>query len=193
MAPRMYRLALVALAAGALAGLGAEPAEARPASTGWYAEGGLGAVAFLPGANDDAAIGPAFNLRIGRDLVSWLSIGIDLAASSHEATVPPPPEGEWFQLYRGMGDVRIGGRFDRIAVFVEGGAGLALISSNVLDRVMITEPGENFTIAFQAGGGFEYQLENRHYAFGLAADGFLLPQFDALRGVDARIYLRYTY
>jgi hypothetical protein len=191
--PARMRPTLVALAAGALAGLAPAPAAARPASTGWYTEGGLGAVAFLPGASDDAAIGPAFNLRAGRDLFSWLSVGIDLAASSHEATVPPPPEGEWFQLYRAGGDVRIGGRLDRIALFVEGGAGLAMISSNVLGKVMITEPGESFTIAFQAGGGVEYQLENRHYAFGAAADAFVLPQFDALRAIDARLYLRYTY
>ncbi len=193
MPPRMSRPALVVLIAGALASIPAAPATARPASSGWYAEGGLGAVAFLPGASDDAAIGPAFHLRVGRDLFSWLSVGIVLAASSHEATVPPPPDGEWFQLYRGAGDVRLGGRFDRIALFVEGGAGLALISSNVLGKVMITDPGEDFTIAFQAGGGVEYQLENRHYAFGLAADAFLLPQFDALRAIDTRIYLRYTY
>src|SRR5437762_1222494 len=67
--------------------------------------------------------------------------------------------------------------------FAEGGLG----------RVMITDPGERFSIAFQAGAGVEYQLENRHYAVGLAADGFLLPQFDAIRAVDGRFYLRYTY
>ncbi|HWO19273.1 MAG TPA: outer membrane beta-barrel protein [Kofleriaceae bacterium] len=193
----MPRLPLVVLCAGALAGLsaglGAAPAAARPAATGWYAEGSLGAVMFLPSAADDAAIGPAFHLRVGRDLFSWLSVGIDLAASSHEATVPPPPEGEWFQLYRGTGDVRLGGRLDRLALFIEGGAGLAMISSNVLEKVAITGPGENFTIAFQAGAGAEYQLENRHYAFGLGVDAFLLPQFDALRALDARLYLRYTY
>lgn len=192
MTPRM-RVALVALTAGALASLAPAPAAARPASTGWYAEGGLGAVVFLPGASDAAAIGPALQLRIGRDLFSWLSLGVSLTASSHEATVPPPPEGEWFQLYRGAGDVRLGGRLDRVALFLEGGAGLAMISSNVLGKAMITDPGESFTIAFHAGAGVEYQLENRHYAFGLAADAFLLPQFDALRAIDARLYLRYTY
>src|SRR5262245_18534699 len=87
--------------AGALVAVLGTAAEARPASTGWFAEGGLGAVMFLPKASADAALGPALDLRIGRDLFAWLSIGIDLAASSHEATVPPPPEGEWFQLYRG--------------------------------------------------------------------------------------------
>ena len=189
--PRPARLA--ALAALALAAADAAPAAARPASSGWFAEGGIGAVAFLPGASDDAAIGPVFHLRVGRDLFSWLSIGIALSASSHEATVPPPPEGEWFQLYRGLGDARISVLFDRVAVFAEGGAGAAMISSNILGKAKITGPGENFTIAFQAGGGLEYQLENRHYAFGVAAEAFLLPQFAALRAVDARLYLRYTY
>ena len=177
---------------GMLAALSAT-AIARPASTGWFAEGGLGAVKFLPKASADAALGPGLSLHVGRDLFSWLSVGIDLAASSHEATVPPPPEGEWFQLYRGCGDARIAGSFDRFGLFVEGGAGIAMISSNILGRVMITDPGERFSIAFQAGAGVEYQLENRHYAVGLAADGFLLPQFDAIRAVDSRFYLRYTY
>lgn len=168
-------------------------AEARPASTGWYAEGGLGAVAFLPKVSKDAAIGPAMNMRIGRDLFSFLSIGISLAASSHEATVPPPPEGEWFQLYRGGGDLRIGGRIDRIALFIEGGLGLGIISSNVLDKVMVTKPGKSFSVEFTGGAGLEYQLENRHYAFGLGVDAFILPQFATTKAIDTRLYLRYTY
>ncbi|MBA3540925.1 MAG: hypothetical protein H0T79_15035, partial [Deltaproteobacteria bacterium] len=120
---------------------------ARPASSGWFAEGGLGAVGYLPSAAQHAAVGPSLDLRIGRDLFSWLSFGISLAASSHEATVPAPPVGEWFQLYRGGADVRLGGRIDRVALFVEGGLGGAVISSNVLGKVMITEPDENVSLA----------------------------------------------
>lgn len=186
--------------AGAVMGAGAllvaaiaSNASARPASQGWFAEGSLGAVAFLPRASGDAQAGPSIAARIGRDLFSWLSVGIELAASSHEATVPPPPEGEWFQLYRGGGDVRLGGNLDRVALFVEGGAGIAILSSNVLGRSMITDPGESVSIAFRAGLGAEYQLENRHYAIGLGVDGFVMPQFDAIRAIDSRLYLRYTY
>ena len=171
----------------------AAPALARPASTGWYAEGGLGAVAYVGKAADDGAVGPALDLRVGRDLFSWLSVGIVAAASSHEATVPPPPDGQWFQLYRAGAEVRIGGRFDRLALFVEGGAGAVMISSNVLEKVGITDPGERFSIAFSGGAGAEYQLENRHYALGLGVDGFLVPQFDSLAAIDARFFLRYTY
>jgi hypothetical protein len=168
-------------------------ADARPASTGFFAEGGLGAVAFLPSAANDAAAGPGLTLRVGRDLFSWLSLGGYLAASSHEATVPPPPTGQWFQLYRGGGDARIGGRFDTVAVFVEGGVGLSMISSNVLEKVMITDPGSRFSITFHGGGGGEYQLENRHYAVGLAVDAFIEPQFASMTALETRLYLRYTY
>jgi len=189
MTARMGRLVVLLGVLIALAGV----ADARPASSGWFAEGGLGAVAILPSHADDARPGPALSIRVGRDLFSWLSVGVSLVASSHEATVPAPPEGEWFQLYRGGGDARLGGRFDRLAIFLEGGAGLAMISSNVLGKVGVTGPGENFTIAFQVGAGFEYQLENRHYAIGAGVDAFVLPQFDAMRGLDTRLYLRYTY
>ncbi|MBX3157403.1 MAG: hypothetical protein KF773_15620 [Deltaproteobacteria bacterium] len=182
----MGRLAVAFVTALAI---GASTAQARPASTGWYAEGGLGAVTFLPGA--DADPGPGLDMRFGRDLFSWLSFGVSVAASSHEATPPPPPVGEWFQLYRGSAHLRLGVMIGRVAAFVEGNAGAAMISSNVLRRQV--EPGERFSLLFQAGGGFEYQLENRHYAIGLGVDAFLLPQFESIQALASRLYLRYTY
>lgn len=165
----------------------------RIAAKGFFSEAGIGAAGYLGAARGYSAIGPSFAVRVGYDLFSWFSVGVQVAASSHEATVPPPPESEWYQLYRGFGDGRLGARIGRIAFFAEGGAGVAYISSNVLQKVGVLDPGERFSIAFTAGGGLEYQLENRHYAFGVAADWWLLPQFDAEQGVEARFYLRYTY
>jgi hypothetical protein len=170
----------------------AQPSE-RVASTGWFAEGGLGATAFLPSASSDAAVGPSLDLRFGRDLFSWLSVGIFLAMSTHEATVPPPPTDEYFQLYRGGADARLQTRFNRIALFVEAGVGAAYISTNILDQVMITKPGTYASLALQGGAGIEYQLENRHYGFGLAGDTLLAPGFASVKVVDTRLYLRYTY
>ena len=194
MGPPMARLVLVPCALVALCA----PAMARPASTGWYAEGAAGATAFLLGASDDAAIGPGLTIRAGRDLASFVSVGIWLATSSHEATVPAPPEGEWFQLHRGGADLRLSGRFDRLSVFIEGGAGVAMISSNVLGRVRITEPGEELSLIAQAGAGLEYQLLNRHYALGVGVDGMMMPAFTApaskpLTALESRLFLRYTY
>jgi hypothetical protein len=179
----------------AVAGVGAlaAAAQARPASTGFFAEGGIGATTFLPSTSKDADTGPAFDLRVGRDLFSWLSVGVYIAASSHEATVPPPEMGQYFQLYRGGADARLGGRFDRLALFVEGGVGAAMISSNILQKVKVTDPGEHYSSCWHGGAGAEYQLENRHYALGLAADAFVTPAFDATKALETRLYLRYTY
>jgi hypothetical protein len=165
----------------------------RTASSGFFAEGGLGAVTFLGKTMPNVATGPSVSLRLGYDLFSWFSIGIYASASNHQATVPPPPEGEWFQFYRGGGDGRLGGRIERIALFIEGGAGIAIISSNVLQGVMITDPGEKYSITFHGGGGLEYQMENRHFAVGIGVDGFFVPQFAKMSAIDSRLYLRYTY
>ncbi|MFT3700512.1 MAG: hypothetical protein QM831_45630 [Kofleriaceae bacterium] len=165
----------------------------RTASTGFFAEGGLGAVTYLPHTSKDANTGPELSLRIGRDVFSWFSIGLYAAASTHQAIVPTPENGDHFQLYRGGADGRLGGRIERIALFVEGGAGVAIISSNILESVMITDPGEKYSITFHGGAGLEYQLENRHFAVGLGVDAFLIPQFSNVKAIDSRFYLRYTY
>ncbi len=168
-------------------------ARARPASQGTFVEAGVGATTYVGSTSSYSSIGPTLAVRVGRDLFSWLSLAGYLGASTHEATVPPPPEGEYYQLYRGGVDARLGGRLDRLALFVEGGAGVALISTNVLGKVMVTEPGERFSLLVHGGAGAEYQIENRHYAFGLAVDGMLAAQFDSAIAIESRLYLRYTY
>jgi hypothetical protein len=186
----MRRVALLLVLA--IAGLATNRAEARPASKGIFTEAGLGATVFIR-KRASAGIGPTLTLRAGYDLFSWFSVALHAGASSHEATVPPPPEGEWFQLYRGGGDARLGFRVKSVAAFAEGGIGAAYISSNVLQQVGLTDPGEHFSVMFHAGGGIEYQILNRHYGFGLAGDWQLMPQLDAQTNLELRAYLRYTY
>lgn len=168
-------------------------AEPRPRSHGFYAEAGIGARGFLGEAAESSKIGPVASLHIGYDLFSWLSVGGLLETSTHEATVPPPPEGEYYQLYSGGGEGRLGFAAGPMAFFVDGAVGVTLISTNILAKVMILDPGEELTIFFAAGGGFEYQLQNRHYALGIAGGWQSLPAFDRTQGVSGRAYLRYTY
>jgi hypothetical protein len=116
--------------------------------------------------------------------------------SMHAANVPPPPEGEYYQLYTGAAEGRLGFNVWRLGVFADGSAGASYISTNVLEKVDILEPGEKFTFMFTAGGGAEYQLQNRHYAFGLGGMWSLYPQFGSgspLSAITTRAYLRYTY
>jgi hypothetical protein len=198
MGPRLLRTfalgaaIVVASAASADELVENKPSE-RAASTGFLAEGGLGAVAFTPKVGKDAAPGPEIELRLGRDLLSWLSLDAFGAASMHQATLPPPPDGQYFQLYRFGGDARVNLRFNAVSIFIEGGAGAAMMSSNVLEPVMITKPGQQLSIQFHGGFGLEYQLENRHFGVGLGVDGFLAPQFAEMKAIASRLYLRYTY
>jgi opacity protein-like surface antigen len=189
---RSAQLGALALAAALLAASEAA-AEPRHASVGFFSEAGAGAAFFLADAGSYAKLGPAIDIRVGYDVFPWLSVGGHLGASIHEATVPPPPVGEYFQLYHGSADVRLGYLFGRLGAFVDGRVGGSMISSNVLEKVAILEPGQRFSLSFAAGAGVEYQLENRHYAVGLAGQWMLMPDFDGTQGVTTRLYLRYTY
>ena len=82
-------VALPSLAALAVPSLAAAD---RPAASGIYAEAGLGGGGFLGNASSAANPGLAVGGRVGYDLFSWLSVGGVVTATTHEATVPPPPE-----------------------------------------------------------------------------------------------------
>ncbi len=187
-----HRLAIAA-AIAAFAPALPSPAAAEPPATGLYAEAGLGAAAFIGPNAPYGRIGPAFEARLGWDLFRWFAVGAHLSASTHEADVPPPPEHEYFQLYHAHGEGRIQIEISRLELHAGGGAGLSMISSNVLEKVGILDPGERFTLSFAASGGMEYHIQNRHYAFGLNGQWLLLPEFDAMSTVSLTAYMRYTY
>lgn len=173
--------------------LAAGPAVARPASRGYYAEAGIGAKGFVGDKATYTEVGPSLTLRTGYDLFPWLSLGVRLGASSHEAAVPPPPEGEYFQLYSAAADMRLQYQYGRVGFFLDGGIGATRISSNVLAKVAVLGPTENVTLSFGGGAGIEYQLVNRHYALGIGGQWTILPDFDSLAYVGGRAFLRYTY
>ena len=188
MRPRL--LTLFALLAAAASAAHAEP---RPASKGPYAEIGMGASRFIGPGSQYSKMGPDFALRAGLDVFSWLSVGARLQIESHQADVPPPPAGEYYQLYTAGGDGRISIPVGWFGIFAEGGVGFTMVSTNVLEQVDLLDPGEKWTPFFSAGGGIEYQLQNRHYALGLAGAWTVLPKFSGLETASARLYLRYTY
>lgn len=187
----MTRPALAILLA--LVGLPAVAHADRPASAGPYAELGFGATGFLGTAAEYGALGPSAALRVGYDVFSFLSLGGRLELDSHQATVPPPPGGQYFQLYHAAVEVRLAARVGALGLFAEGGLGAALVSTNILAKVALTEPDETLSPVVSAGGGLEYQLMNRHYALGLAGLWSLLPGFESTQAVSGRAYLRYTY
>ncbi len=186
--------ALLVLSVGASVAL-TNPAlaEKRPVSVGPYAQVSVGAQKMVGKTKRRTNEAPKFALRVGTDLFSWFSVGGRLDIASHEVVLPRPPEGEYTQFYGGAGEARLSLSIGPVAVFAEGSLGYSMISTNVLETVDILEPGERFSPTIGAGGGLEYQLQNRHYALGLAGEWNMLTEFARMHTVNISAHLRYTY
>jgi hypothetical protein len=158
----------------------------------FYAEADLGARIFLGPGAEHADPGPGFGARMGVGVLSWLSIGAQASGSTHQAVVPGPTVGQYFQLYHTGADVRVRVRAGKVGFFAEGGGGWSWVSTNVLDIVDLTKPTHHDGAYLTAGGGLEYATENPRYAFGVAGDWFTYPEFGVMQTVSIHFYLRYT-
>jgi hypothetical protein len=166
----------------------AAPAQAAT----FFGEADLGAVIFLGSAGDHADPGPALGARLGFGATPWLSFGARLAGSTHQASVPTPSVGQYFQLYETGVDLRAGGTLGAFGLFVEAGGGWSFISTNILDSVGITEPYRHDGPYLSAGAGLEYHTENPRYAVGVAGDYAVYPELGSMQTLSVRVYLRYT-
>jgi hypothetical protein len=185
------RIIGMSAAVAALAGAPAEAVAGRKAH-GFYSEAGLGGTGLIK-PTSTLAIGPSATIRVGYDVFSWFSLGAIASVTTQRSTLPAPPEHEYQQMYRGGAVARLGGQVGAVSLYLNGGVGMARVSSNLLERVGFIEPGQRNSVAFFAGAGVEYQLENRHYALGIGGDGWMFTQFKSATAADARVYLRYTY
>ena len=186
------------IAASLLLALGSVAPEAqaeddRPVSVGPYAQVSIGGKDTLGKTKSYAARGPSLRIQAGTDLFQWFSLGGRVELATHEATVPAPPEGEYMQFYDVAGEARLSANIWRIAVYAEGTLGYSAVSTNILEKVDILEPGERYSPTLGAGGGLEYQLQNRHYAFGVGGHWTLYTAFEAMQTASALAHMRYTY
>ncbi len=167
------------------------PPDPSKFARGFFASGELGALVFLGHTGRYAGPGPAFGVRLGYDLFRWMAIQAHVAGASSDADTPPPTSGQAFQTLLYMGELRFTARIRRVALFAEGGAGAAQLTSNVLDLVNITR-GQLFSLAVVGGGGIDYHTLNRHFSVGLDADYIWMQGFSKTSSLTASAYLRYT-
>ena len=200
--PRLAHLFLavtvvaLAISAPARAQVISEPAppafpDPKKFARGLFASGELGALVFLGRAGKFAGPGPIFGVRLGYDLFRWLALEARVIGSSSDATLPPPTVGQSFQTYVEAADARLSLQLRRFGLFAAGGAGVAEISSNVLDAVGVTG-GARVSLAVTAGAGLDYHTLNRHFSLGLGADYLWLANFGKSHALTAEVYLRYT-
>ncbi len=172
---------------------GSALADSRPVSIGPYAQADMGAQQMVAKAARLSNTSPSFALHVGTDLFSWLSVGGRLDLASHEIILDGPPQGEFTQFYGGAGEARLSLSISRIAIYAEGSLGYSMVSTNLLETVNVLEPGERFSPTIGAGGGLEYQLQNRHYSLGVGGHWTAYPEFARISIVSAAAHLRYTY
>jgi hypothetical protein len=160
---------------------------------GIFTEGHIGATIFLGNTGKVTRPGPAFALRMGYDLFSWLALYVHGQGSFHEATPPPPPENQHFQSFLVGGGARLQLSIGRFGIFANGTTGIMFFSSNVLDRTGITTPQLRSSFAFGGGGGLDWHTWNRHFSFGLSGDYVLSPSLANTSALTTTAYLRYVH
>jgi hypothetical protein len=173
----------------------AEPAplpfpDPKKFAKGLFVTGELGAIVFLGREGRYAAPGPVIGAKIGYDLFRWLALQGHLAGASTDANLPPPTIGQTFQSYFFLGEARFSVPIRRFKLFGEGGGGVALVSTNVLDQVGVTHG--RATVAVVGGGGMDYHTLNRHFSLGLVVDYMWLGNFTNSHALTFNGYLRYT-
>ncbi len=161
-------------------------------SRGFFAQGELGALVYLGRASKYAGPGAAFGVRLGYDVLRWLSVQAHLLGASAEAKLPGPSEGQSFQTLVYGGEAHLQAQIRRFGLYAEAGAACAQIASNVLDAAGVTG-GNRFSLAVVAGGGLDYHTLNRHFSFGLGADYMWMANFDKSHALSAQAYLKYTH
>jgi len=104
---------------------------------------------YLPKVKREADIGPSLNFRIGLHLFSWSRSDLSRSASHERATVgggATAPTGEGPDTIAAARRWRLGGRLGPIALFIRRAAPLTMISSNILEQVMLKKPGHGRAI-----------------------------------------------
>jgi hypothetical protein len=174
----------------------AEPApppfpDPKKFAKGPFASGEVGALVYVGRAGRYAEPGVAFGVRLGWDIARWIALQAHVLGASNDASTPPPTFGQSFQTYLYAGEVRLSLRIRRFALFAEGGAAVAQVSTNVLDQAGVTQ-GSNFTLAVVGGAGLDYHTLNRHFSVGLGADYIWFTTFNGGHALSFDVYLRYT-
>jgi hypothetical protein len=174
----------------------AEPApppwpDPKKFAKGPFVSGEVGTLVFLGKAGKYADPGVAFGVRLGYDLFRWLAVQGHVLGASSDASTPPPTFGQSFQTYLFAGELRLTAQIHRFALFAEGGAAAAQVSTNVLDQVGVTH-GSHTTFAVVGGAGLDYHTLNRHFSVGVGADYVWLSTFTGGHALSLDVYLRYT-
>jgi hypothetical protein len=168
------------------------PPDPAKFARGLYTEGEAGAVTFFGPARSRIGTGFAIGARFGVDLARWLALQLHALGSTHETKFDGMPQaGQLLQMYQGTAELKTTIRFGQTSIFMEGGGGVARLSTNLLSTVGLTRWRTGLT----AGGaaGLDYHSLSRHFSMGLRAGYFWLRDISGSQDLITTAYLRYTF
>jgi hypothetical protein len=161
---------------------------------GIYGEAEVGTLLFVGDAGSSVGPGAVVGVRLGYDVFRWVALQVHVAGSTHTTTFRDMPQsGQILQFYQGSAELKLTMRFNRVAASAMGGAGLALISSNLLGTTGLTEPDVQNTLVYLGGLGADYHTMSRHFSFGLAATFAKYQRLRTTGAIAATAYVRYTF
>jgi hypothetical protein len=159
---------------------------------GLFTEGELGAVAFFGPAGDNVAPGFAIGTRVGYDLTRFLAVQLHGLGSTHLTKANGRPQGDQLlQTYQGTVEGKLTVRFGQLAIFGEGGAGVARLSTNLLHELELARYRTGLTAG--GGGGLDYHSLSRHFSIGLRGEFYWLRDISSSKDLIVTTYLRYTF
>jgi hypothetical protein len=200
----------VRLAAGAMAALAllvapaaraqvmGEPVSPYPdpgkVARGLYVEAEAGATLFLGPARRALGPGAALGVRVGYDLLRWVSVALHGNGSSHATDFPGQPQsGELLQFMQGRGELRLSVPLRQWSIFALAAGGMGRFSTNLLGTTGLAPEESRLTPLYGGSLGVDYHTASRHFSFGLSA-GFVKLTRIATTGVaGSALYLRYTF
>jgi hypothetical protein len=161
-------------------------------ATGLYTEGEFGGLWFNGPAGKDVGAGFAVGARVGYDIFRFFAVQAHFAGSTHQTTGDSPVAGQLLQMYQATVEGKLTLRLVQLSFFVEGGLGLARMSSNLLFALGV-EPQYRTGLTMGGGGGVDYHFLSRHFSVGLRGGYYLLREVRDSRDGMVTTYLRYTF
>lgn len=159
---------------------------------GLFIEAETGGTMFLGPLHSHLDPGFALGARGGYDLTRFFALQVHALASNHVTSFEREPhDGQLVQLLRALGEARLTLRAQSWGIIAQGGAGVAHVSTNVLQAAGLN----HFRNSLIAGGGLgvDYHTLSRHTSVGLRADAYYLRDIAKSTELTFNTYLRYTF
>jgi hypothetical protein len=158
---------------------------------GFFTEGEMGSMVPIGRAGDEVGPGFAVGARVGYDVLKVIALQIHLMGSTHQTQGDTPLAGQLLQIYQATVEGKLTIRFVQWSLFLEGGFGLARMSSNLLYARGLTR----YRTGLTTGGGFgvDYHFLSRHFSVGLRNSVYVLGDVTSSQTVTSTLYLRYTF